>query len=95
MRIQNINSNRQSPSRDIAVNFAVTAQLRFVCSGGRLDNGLRSVESVFSGSLLNIEIVVDKDSMIFIKHINISIFLIQSLLRIQVKVFISQAVCVR
>ena len=29
-------SNCQCPSKDIATNFAITAQLRYICSGARL-----------------------------------------------------------
>ena len=34
IRKQNVYSNRQSPSHDIAYNFATIEHLRFICSGG-------------------------------------------------------------
>lgn len=37
MRTQNIYSNRQAPSRDVAKSFSVLNHLRFVCSGGLYD----------------------------------------------------------
>ena len=32
--MQNVYGNQHSPSKDIAFNFAVLQQLRFICSGG-------------------------------------------------------------
>ena len=40
-RAYNIYSNHRSPSRDIAVSFAIIAQFHYICSGGRLSHGNR------------------------------------------------------
>ncbi len=56
LRHQNIHSNRQAPSRDIAEAFVKLEHLRFVCSGGLFDGRFdfrdRKVEIVPSANLL-------------------------------------------
>lgn len=41
MRTQNVYSNRQAPSRDIANTFCVLAHLRYICDGGIYDGSER------------------------------------------------------
>ena len=41
IRTQNVFGNKQSPSKDIAHNFAIIQHLRYICSGGPFSNGQR------------------------------------------------------
>ena len=45
IRMQNIFGNKQAPSRDIAVHFAVIEHLRFVCEGGYYNDKERFVHT--------------------------------------------------
>ena len=41
LRAQNVYSNRRAPSRDIAQSFATISDVRYICSGGYMEDGSR------------------------------------------------------
>ena len=45
VRLQNIFGNKQAPSRDIAIHFAIVEHLRYICGGGKYNGDERLVIS--------------------------------------------------